>query len=249
MIKKLFTFWKKKEKPKIRWWSVIDGVEKVTPIVPAKEYIPDWWKRVERIIESASDDKLLNKGTIRNCPSFPEYLTQGFVVPLWCDVNIKIEHESFEWRTPDKTFSFSSHADSQFRDHLPQYVQDNTSMVLKPTCPWRVKTPPGWSVWQLPMYYHYNPFFETLPGIIWSDIHHEINQQMLMKRYGEFTIKRGTPLAMYVPYERNKYTYDISGPNEENATWSNESWIHVRSKFKGGYKLHQAEVKKCPVKH
>ena len=71
------------------------------------------------------------------------------------------------------------------------------------------------------MYYDFNSLFEVLPGIIWSDRHHEINQQMLMKRYGEFTIKRGTPLAMYVPYERNKYSYDISGPNQKNSEWAN----------------------------
>ena len=245
MIKKLFTFWKQKEKPKIHWWTTIEGVEKVTPVLPAKEFIPDWWKRVQRKINSLDD-----KGTVRNCPSFPEYINQGFVVPLWCDLYLEIEQEgTWKWRTPDKNFSFSTHSNSQFRDWLPQHMQDNTSMVVKPSCPWRVKTPPGWSVWQLPMYYHYNPMFETLPGIIWSDIHHEINQQMLFKRYGEFFIPRGTPLAMYVPFERNKYTYDISGPNSTNAAWSNESFLHVRSKFKGGYKLHQAEVKKCPVKH
>ena len=245
MIKKLFTFWKQREKPKIHWWSVIDGVDKVTPILPAKEFIPDWWKKVERFINKKHDQK----GTVRNCPSFPEYINQGFVVPLWCDLHITIKHDGFEWHTPDKMFSFSSHSDVQFRDYLPQHMKDNTSMVLKPSCPWRVKTPPGWSVWQLPMTYHYNPIFETLPGIIWSDIHHEINQQMLMRQYGEFVIKRGTPLAMYVPYERNKYTYDVSGPNEQNSKWANTSYAYVRTKFKGGYKLHQAEVKKCPVKH
>ena len=245
MIKKLFTFWKQREKPKIHWWSVIDGVEKVTPVLPAREFIPDWWKKVERFINKKHDQK----GTVRNCPSFPEYINQGFVVPLWCDLHITIKHDGFEWHTPDKMFSFSSHSDVQFRDYLPQHMKDNTSMGLKPSCPWRVKTPPGWSVWQLPMTYHYNPLFETLPGIIWSDIHHEINQQMLMKQYGEFVIKRGTPLAMYVPYERNKYTYDVSGPNEQNSKWANTAYTHVRTKFKGGYKLHQSEVKKCPVKH
>ena len=246
-LKKVFTFWKQKEKPKIHWWSTIEGVEKVPPVLPAKEFIPDWWKRVQRKIDS----KLDNKGTVRNCPSFPEYINQGFVVPLWCDLYLEIEQEEgkWKWRSPDKNFSFSTHQNSQFRDWLPRHMQDNTSIVVKPNCPWRVKTPPGWSVWQLPMYYHYNTMFETLPGIIWSDIHHEINQQMLMKRYGEFFIPRGTPLAMYVPYERNKYTYDISGPNAENAAWTNESFLHVKTKFKGGYKLHQAEVKKCPVKH
>jgi len=244
-LKKVFTFWKQKEKPEIRWWSVIDSVEKVTPIVPAREYIPDWWKKVERMIDSRVD----SKGTVRNCPSFPEYITQGFVVPLWCDLHIKIEHNKWEWKTPNKQFSFTNHADEQFRDWVPQHIKDNTSIVLKPACPWRVKTPPGWSVWQLPMYYHYNPLFETLPGIIWSDIHHEINQQMLFKQYGEFKIPRGTPLAMYVPYERNKYTYKVEGPTMENAAWTNEAFMHIASKFKGGYKLHQAEVKKCPVKH
>ena len=244
-IKKVFTFWKQKEKPKIHWWSVIEGVEKVTPVLPAKEFIPDWWKRVERALSSKNDDK----GTVRNCPSFPEYITQGFVVPLWCDLQLEVEGDSYKWNTPSKHFEFSSHHNNQFRDWVPQHVRDNSSIVLKPNCPWRVKTPPGWSVWQLPMFYHYDPLFETLPGIIWSDIHHEINQQMLMKKYGTFFIPRGTPLAMYVPYERNKYTYDISGPNPTNAAWSNAGFLHVRSKFKGGYKLHQAEVKKCPVKH
>ena len=244
-LKKVFTFWKQKEKPEIRWWSVIDGVEKVTPIVPAREYIPDWWKKVERMIDSRVD----NKGTVRNCPSFPEYINQGFVVPLWTDVYLKIEHDKWEWKTPNKQFSFSSHADEQFRDWVPQHLRDNTSMIVKPACPWRIKTPPGWSVWQLPMYYHYNPLFETLPGIIWSDIHHEINQQMLFKQYGEFNIPRGTPLAMYVPYKRNKYTYKVEGPTMENAAWTNEAFMHIATKFKGGYKLHQAEAKKCPIKH
>ena len=244
-IKKVFTFWKQKEKPVIKWWSTIDGLEKVVPVVPAKEYIPDWWKRVERMISGRYDEK----GTVRNCPSFPEFITQGFVVPLWCDLHINIEHDKFDWKTPDKMFNFTSHADQQFRDWAPKHVQDNSSMVLKPNCTWRIQTPPGWSVWQLPMFYEFNPLFEVLPGIIWSDIHHEINQQMLMKRYGEFSIKRGTPLAMYVPYERNKYTYEVEGPTIENSKIVNTSYLHVRTKFKGGYKLNQSKAKKCPVNH
>ena len=28
MLNKVFTFWKKKEKPKITWWSKIEGLEK-----------------------------------------------------------------------------------------------------------------------------------------------------------------------------------------------------------------------------
>jgi len=247
IVKKLFNIIKRPEKPKITWWSVVDGLEKVVPILPAKEVIPDWWKRVERFTESM--DPLMGKGTVKNCPSFPEFITQGFVVPLWCDLHLQIEHDSFKWNTPHRDFTFDSHGDIQFKDFLPKHVKDNSSMVLKPNCPWRVKTPPGWGLYQLPVFYEFNPVFETMPGIIWTDIHHEINQQMLIKRYGTFTLKRGIPLATYIPYKREKYDYEIQGPNSENAKWSNESFLHVRTKFKGGYKLHQAEVKKCPFGH
>lgn len=242
MIKKVFSIFKKEEKPKITWWSVIDGLEKVVPIISAKEVIPDWWKVVERYV----DDNIENKGTVKNCPSFPEFITQGYVLPLWCDLHLNIQHDKFEWKTPEKMFSFSSHSDIQFRDFVPQHIRDNSSMVLKPNCPWRVKTSPGYSVWQMPMYYHYSPVFEVLPGIIWSDIHHEVNQQMLMKKYGQFTLKRGTPLAVYIPFKREKYDFEIKKNDNGTASWTNESYLHTRTKFKGGYKLNQSEAKKCP---
>ena len=245
MIKKLFTFWKQKEKPKIHWWSVIEGLEKVAPIVPAKEYVPDWWKKVERMI----DNKLDNKGTVRNCPSFPEYITQGFVVPLWCDLHLEVHHDSWKWKSPEKLFTFNNHPGEQFRDWLPKHVQDNTSMVLKPNCPWRVKTPPGWSVWQLPMIYHYNPVFETLPGIIWSDIHHEINQQMMFHKKGVFNLQRGTPLAQYIPIRRETFEYNVGNETPELRVHRNASYYHVRTKFGGGYPQHRKEeIKKgeCP---
>jgi len=247
MIKKLFTFWKKKEIPKIKWWSTIEGLESVAPIVPAKEYIPDWWKNIR-----ASDYlSITDKGTVKNCPSFFEFFSNGFVVPLWCDLHLRVTDTEWEYKTPYNKFTFTSHNNNQFKDFVPPNYKDNIKMVLKPDCPWRVKTPPGWSISQFPMYYHYNPIFEVLPGNIWSDFHYEINQQMVIKQTGEFEIKKGTPLAMYIPYERKKYDYTIDGPNEENVKLTNTSSLKVLTKFRGGYKNTQAKIrrqeeKKCP---
>jgi hypothetical protein len=69
------------------------------------------------------------------------------------------------------------------------------------------------------MFYQHNPVFDVLPGTIWSDIHHEINQQMVFKEYGEFTIERGTPLAVYIPYKRTKYNFKITNYTEEAQKW------------------------------
>jgi len=251
MINKIFNFFKKKEKePKVIWWSTVEGLEDVMPIVPAKEVLPDWWVRVQK--HTGQYRGKGNKGNIGNCPSFPEFMQSGYVVRLWCDLHLKVEPGGkYEWKSPTSHFKFDAHGDQQFKDFLPKTVQDNISIVLKPDCPWRVKTPPGWSVMQLPLIYHYNPIFDVLPGVIWSDIHHEINQQMVIKRYGEIFLKRGTPLAMYVPYQRSKLDFEVQGPTVENAKWANTSWMQVNTKFHSGYQYNQAEQRKklsgkCP---
>jgi len=247
-LKKMFNIFKKKKEEKIIWWSVVEGLIDVEPIVPAKYALPDWWKRVQKI----TGPRVNQKGSIANCPSFPEFMSSGYVVKLWCDLYLDIKNDGeWKWRSPSEMFQFDSHPDVQFRDFIPQHMKDNTSLVLKPNCPWRVKTPPGWSVMQLPMTYHYNPIFEVLPGVIWSDIHHEINQQMLIKKYGEFIIPKGTPLAMYIPFKREKLDYEIQSPNDENMGWARRAFLHVNSSFGGGYQKSQAHQRqrlqgKCP---
>ena len=243
MIKKIFNIIRK-EKPKITFWSIIDGLEKIVPVLPAKEVIPDWWKNAEKFV----DNSLKDKGTVKNCPSFPEYLSQGYVVPLWCDLNINVQKDKCEWTTTDKIFNCQFHTDEQYKNYLPEYAKNNVATVLKPDCPWRVKTSDGYSVMQLPLYYDYNSIFEVLPGVIWSDIYHELNQQMIIKKYGEFFIKRGTPLAVYFPFKRENLDFEIQGPNEINRKWEYETYAMVRTKFRGAYKIQQNITKKCPFK-
>ena len=35
---------------KVIFWSVIKGLEEVTPLQPAKNYIPEWWKNTPPFI-------------------------------------------------------------------------------------------------------------------------------------------------------------------------------------------------------
>ena len=245
MFKNLF---KKEKNPKIIWWSTIDGLEKIEPVLPAKNFIPDWWKQTEKNFDKIIEKIGETNGTVKNCPSFSDYLTEGFVVPLWCDLKIKITENNFEYNTPDNAFTFTTHINEQYKNYIPDNAKQNCAAIVKPNCPWRVKTPPGYSLWQFPMYYNFNPIFEVLPGVIWSDIYCEINQQMAFKNYGEYFIKRGTPLAVYIPFKRQEFECEIQNSTEENRKWESESYTIVRSKFTGGYKLQQDKTKKCPFK-
>ena len=258
MLKKIFKFGPKKEDI-IEIWCSITGLKDVIPVQTAGHFIPKWYenmpkwnsKQVEKLDHFRKN--VSNKGTVKRCPAIPEFMSMGFVVPLWCDLRVKIfDDGSFEWNTPEGRFKFSQHPKNQLGEFLPKHAQP--SLILKPDCPWYIKTPPGVSMFQFPMFYHFNPDFEVAPGVIWTDIHHEINQQMMFKKKGEFLIQRGTPLAQYIPYRRENFSHEVKEENKELITKRWTSYFNVRTKFTSGYQFNrQRSVKerqaKCPYPH
>jgi len=231
-------FFKKKTKPTVKVWSTVPGLEEIVPPVPAIDCIPDWFKTMPKDVGNE-----MHPGTAKRCPAFVDYFSQGFVIKLWCDVAITIrEDKSYSLFTPEDVFQFKNHGDEQFLDHIPD--RGGMSMVLKAVCPWKVMTPPGYSIMQLPMLYNYNADFTVLPGTIWTDIHHDVNQQIAFHRTGDFFLKRGTPLALYIPFKREKMELEVEPINPELSYRTQVSYYWWASKFKGGYKEHQAIIKK-----
>lgn len=229
-----------KKAPKVTFWSSMSGLEEVNPPVPAIECIPSWFKKMPLDI---TEQFTGHPGTLKRCPGFVDLYKEGYVVKLWCDLYIKInDDKTFDLRSPEQAFKFIVHLDNQFLDHIPD--RNTFSLVLKGVNPWRMKTPKGWSVMQLPLYYDFNKTFTVLPGTIWTDIHHEINPQIAFYGTGEFLIPRGTPLAVYIPYKREKINYIISPLTEKLKKIENAAYFWFATKFKGGYKEHQNIVKK-----
>lgn len=184
---------------KIEFISTVKGMtgsEECIP-KPAKHFIPKWFK----------DIPSSHNGTVKQCPSFPDYFSQGYIVPMWADSVLKYEKISatWEWSTPTSTFTWDTHSNDQFINYInPNFKGVDGSFVFKAICPWKVITPPGWSVLQLPLFYHFNKDWSVLPGVIDTDIHHEINQQVLFHSEEKtIEIKKGTPFVLYVPFKRN----------------------------------------------
>ena len=238
---KIFDNFGSKKEEKIIWWSMIEGLEDVVPVQVSSHHLPDWWIK--------KTDNVDNKGTIKMCPAIPEFMSMGFVVSLWCDLKVEINEDgSFRWDTPSNEFTFLTHSEEQLSVHLPKHARP--TLVLKPVCPWRVKTPSGISMLQLPMFWHFNPNFSVASGVIWTDIHHEINQQMLFHKTGTFNFKRGTPLAQYIPIRRENIPHEVSPLTPELIRDAQASSYHVKTKFSGGYTKHRKdEIKKkqCPI--
>lgn len=224
-----------KNKPKVTFFTQIEGLKESAPIQPAISHIPSWFRKIPPSTDIFSS-------TIKQCPGFVDFMKRGYVVPLWCDlyINVKKTNEGihYQWKTPDKDFLFEAHTNDQFLEHIPN--DDKYLMVLKADCPWKVITDAGYSLYQLPMTYEYNEYFDVLPGIIHSDVYHTINQQICLKKEGEFVIKKGTPLAMYVPFKRE--SFDMIMKMEDDYLRNKRTIQHrtIKSRFNNRF----AEYKK-----
>jgi hypothetical protein len=157
---------------------------------------------------------------------------------------IKYNDFSWSWQTADEKFNWNHHSNNQLLDYANVGFNGvDAQFVFKTNCPWRIVTPPGWSVLQLPLFYHFNKQWSVLPGIVDTDIHHEINQQVLYHGNGEeFFIGRGSPFVLYIPFRRSeKLKHSIKYQTRNDKKKFNELSLILNSVFRpnGLYRKNQ----------
>ena len=195
---------------------------------PAGAFIPKWFKSIHP-----------KKGTIKDCPVIPEYLSQGIVVPMWCDLYIKVTDNELFIETPQNYFEVEQHENGQFLNYINP--DDNRIYgIVKLICPWLIQTSKNLSVYQLPTTYHFNADFSVMPGTIRTDVHHTINQQLFIHKKNEWIfIQRGTPIVHYIPYINKKIKYKIGHPTKKQLRSYNRQEMILSTKFFSAYKLNR----------
>jgi hypothetical protein len=223
---------------KIQFISIVEGLETIEECLPrpAKNFIPQWFKDIP--------SKLEDTVTVKNCPSFPDYFSQGYIIPMWTDVKMSLKDEAPKFEVSAKRFSFDIHPSKQMLDYKKANFNGvEGQFVFKATSPWRIITPPGWSVLQLPLFYHFNQEWSVLPGVIDTDIHSEINQQILYHGDGkEVTIKCGDPFVLYIPFKRSEILkHEVRYQTQEEYKKFDKDILLLNQKFKpnGAYRKMQ----------
>lgn len=224
-------------KPVIEVYSTVPGLEDIEEARPqvSSKFIPNWWK------DFPKQEPYPAVQTVKVCPSFPEYFSQGIIIPMWADTTLVYDEVTTQWRwtcgNPSKVnpFSIEIHPPAQFTKYVTPVTQGTKgNFVFKFNSPWRIRTPKGYSVLQLPVFYHFNNEFSVLPGIIHTDFHTEINQQVVYHGNNkEIFIKRGTPLVQYIPFKRTKFEVVVRGQNEEDRKKDSIGLINLVSKYLG----------------
>jgi hypothetical protein len=203
---------------------------------PASHFLPKWWKD--------APNKIGKERTVKLCPSYADLYSSGYIIPMWTDTIFRrLPNGQFEWEVSDGIFQWDFHANNQFVDYIK--TKNNLSMVvIKAISPWFAITPKNVSIWQKPLFYDFSDEYTVLEGIIHTDFHHELNQQVLYKsKKNEILIERGTPFAWYVPFERKKFNYSVKEVNEQEKRQLITSKKRISTKFTGGYIQHLKKLK------
>ena len=202
---------KKKPEPTILFECENWATRKYSPIRPAAEFIPEKFKNLPTVLHKGEFQKQ-NVYSVKICPGLQHYIGQGFVIPAWCDIDVKIinDHPHVTYSDPDCNHAY--HSKEQMGDFLNTRFSLQTPVKLDN--PWIMYTKKGWSTTYLPMLFHENPYFEAVPGSINHDKgpgQTPIN--IMLKTNKDFVIKQGTPLVQVIPYPRETVvarTGDIS---------------------------------------
>lgn len=223
------------EKPKVEFFTEVEALPEVVPVEPGSRKMPGWWK--ETPATAPNTDGRVTPGTVKVCPAFPDFYAVAYVLPAWCDFIFDYNGGKPRARTsaPD-LFTLSFHGYEQFLGHAPAAARDSVVTVLKLNCPWFVRTSSGYSVLQLPAFYEFDPRFTVMAGAIRSDVHHSMNQQIMIHRKDSFVVERGTPLAMYIPFKREEFEFSVGEATLEQSHALKKSGLEIETKFRRGYR-------------
>jgi hypothetical protein len=170
----------------------------------ARHFLPSWWKDMPKT--NGSNDPL--NLTAKSCPSFVQMFGQGIVLPMWSDTILYHDdwQQEYGYRSSNDLFKWEFHEDWQFIDHvkIPTFKK-----VYKAASPWYIRTKPNVSLLQLPMLFEFNQDWTIIPGVLNTDIVHQLNQQLVYtSNKQEFMISRGQAFVWYIPFVRTDFTYD-----------------------------------------
>lgn len=230
----------------IRFKAIDDYAYNVClPPSPAKEYIPKWWKDMEaytseNIMSDAVKSNKYAHVTSKKCFPMLDGITAGYIIPLWADVEVTNEagRPKITWLTDKDVFGIWS---TEMTNGM-ENPSDTYPLAFKFLNQFITKTPVGWSsLFTHPIGFPNLPF-HVIPGVVDTDVlETEINPPLWMKKDFSGIIKKGTPIAQVIPFQRQDWSHTVEQMGREENYFNTQKYLKTVSE--GAYGLIQ-RVKK-----
>lgn len=237
-------------KQSIEFKTDFKGLEEFAPVKPSKFFLPHWFKDMDDYItQDARHEKgqkgyfgtnketatKWTSGTVKRCPAIVDLLTEGFIIPMWADFLIQRDMETLEWDNKGNTqYGIDFHGKAQIAGW--KLKKTDFPEGVKFVNPWRIYTPPGYSVMFMPPTYQFEKRFTVLPGIVETDSYHHINFPTIWHTTKDAIIERGTPFIQVIPFKRDDWSHTTSQMNQEDFDNDIQEKSELNSKFKNSYR-------------
>lgn len=191
----------KKTSPTIRFLCEAQDEGVIAAPVPAKTYIPDWFRKlpgVDKVRVSPTDTGL----TIKRCMPFLDAMTTGWIIPLPATVRLEIKKNGTR---VDAGWDFDRTLVSFHGDHQ---VKGNP-MAPRAACKfhnfWTIVTPPGWSCLFVSPLNRPNGIFDIISGIVDTDTYRAPVHFPFFPvgPDGLHVIEKGSPMIQVIPFKRD----------------------------------------------
>lgn len=107
-------------------------VYKFSRPMKAIKALPQWWKNLPT---TATLNPMQPRASMKRCNGFIDLYSNGFVMPMWSDLNVNIGsigNSSYRWQYADSLSNLEPHPPQQRGEYLP----DKNYQHLKLICPW-----------------------------------------------------------------------------------------------------------------
>lgn len=193
----------KKETPHVIFSTPEWAVRKLTPILPAKEFLPPALKAMDTYIFKKKHPIDSSK-TIKSCPGIIDFCNAGFVIPAWCDIEIIPQENGRDVaiRYSQPKYKTAAHPIEQIQEFMKNKF--NVRVGVKLDNPWTMHTKDGYSLLFLPMFYYDDTRnWEALPGWQDQDVGAMVSPiNIMLKKIEPTIIRAGEPIVQVIPIKR-----------------------------------------------
>lgn len=221
---------------KVDLYTDRSGVFAVAQPLDARKFLPDWWKAIPTSYID-QDKPLAPRTTMKKCAGFIDLYRHGFIVPLWCDLNIKIGKKGtteYAYQFSDLTSVMSSHPEKQRGEFLPETEWQH----LKLCVPWHAKCNEEVPFMVCGAEYNMDSSnrWITAHGVVEYKYQSSLNVNLFFQRRDEdYTvhIPAGTPIAHVIPLSERplEITHHLVTPFEMDRA----APLHHTASFIGRY--------------
>jgi hypothetical protein len=208
-------------------------------------------------VRTAPDGRSIT--TVRICPGLMDSMSLGFVIPMPCDLELKLDFEQngapivkVSFGNKELISNVVSHPPVQYQELLEKEGNDwinikiNTQIIVQ-------SSGNVFMVYTKPFYENSN-LFEAIPGTVDHALQHQLhfNLKWKVKKPGTYMIKAGTPMLQAIPVPKRKFAeFCIRQPSREETREINSKYSKIlargdyRARQKAFYE--QKQSSRCPV--